>query len=327
MKAVVEAVMTEVRRRTRERFSLPEGETLEVRFVTGQTWGAYNWYLGGYRSRIDVNLDLPIRLYTLPDLLAHEAYPGHHTELVVKELLLCRQEGRDEHTVLLLNAPEAVVREGIAMHARRLVLSDEELRDWLVGDLVGLAGRDPVDVKRMLAVNRAKQVLYQARGNAALLLHGEGASEAEVGAYLQRYSLLKPEEARKALEGLSGSLMRGYIFTYLASEALLDELFARGDANERFATLLAQPASPSGTGEVDATSPAPTVTNLIGMKTYPDRPADELHRTLTPEESWRRLSARRAERAASHKHSSWASSPTSRGTGVFSEPPPGQRVG
>lgn len=244
MRVVVDAVMAEVRKRTRERFSLPDEEALEVQFVTGQPWGAYNWYLGDYRSRIDINLDLPIRLYTLPDLLAHEAYPGHHTELVVKEKVLCRQEGRDEHTVLLLNAPEVVVREGIAMHARRMVLSDEELHDWLTNDLAKLAGLGAVDVARMLEVNRAKKVLYQARGNAALLRYAENASDADVTEYLQRYSLLKPEEAQKALESLSGFLMRGYIFTYLQGEALLDDLLAQGDGTERFAKLLGQPASP-----------------------------------------------------------------------------------
>lgn len=241
---VVNAVMAEVQKRTHERFSLPDDENLEVQFVTNQPWGAYNWYLGDYHSRIDVNLDLPVRLYTLPDLLAHEAYPGHHTELVIKEKLLCRQEGRDEHTVLLLNAPQVVVEEGIAMHARRMVLSDEELRDWLINDLVALAGLGSVDVIRMLEVNRAKKIFYQARGNAALLLHAENASEVDASAYLQRYSLLKPEEAKKALESLSGFLMRGYIFTYLKGEALLDNLFAKGDVTKRFACLLKEPASP-----------------------------------------------------------------------------------
>ena len=36
--------------------------------MTGQPWSGYNWYDGGLRSRVDLNVDLPIRG---PDLVAH----------------------------------------------------------------------------------------------------------------------------------------------------------------------------------------------------------------------------------------------------------------
>ncbi len=137
---VLDGIVTELGRRTRSRFALPEGESFEVRLVSGQPWGAYNWYLGNYRSRIEINTDLPSYLTALPDLMAHEAYPGHHTEHAIKEHRLFHEGGHAEHSILLINSPECVVSEGIAMRARERVLGDGALRDWLVGELAERSG-------------------------------------------------------------------------------------------------------------------------------------------------------------------------------------------
>lgn len=242
---VVSEVVRALRERTEKRFFLPERESVEVELVANKPWSGYNWYLGGYRSRIDINLDLPVHLYELPNLLAHEAYPGHHTELAIKERRLYREAGRAEHAVLLLNAPESVVREGIAVWAERMVLRDDELRDWLADDLARLAGIGPAEVDAMLEVRRVKRALLDVRGNAALLLHAEGAPEAEVRAYLERYGLATADEAQKAVQFLTQPLSRGYVFTYLEGEALLAELFGWGDSQAQFARLLAEPGTPS----------------------------------------------------------------------------------
>lgn len=246
----IEAVATEVlnvlRRRTRERFLLPEDEAVELRFVRDQPWGGYNWYLGGNRSRVEVNLDLPLRLHDLPDLLAHEAYPGHHTELVTKEKLLCREAERLEHSVLLLNAPESVIREGVAMRALKAVMSENELLAWLSEDLLGLAGleaqRDKVEIALM--ATKLKGGLELARGNAALMLFADGVAKPEVEAYFRRYMLLPEEEAAKVVESLTREVVRGYTLTYLEGAALVDAYLSQGDLQERFGTLLAEPLTP-----------------------------------------------------------------------------------
>src|SRR5438876_375892 len=41
-------------------FGLPAGEGLRVGLVRDQPWSGYNWYDGGFRSRVDLNVDLPI---------------------------------------------------------------------------------------------------------------------------------------------------------------------------------------------------------------------------------------------------------------------------
>src|SRR5207342_1436389 len=97
-----------------ERFGLPDGEDLRVSLVRGQPWGAYNWFDGGRRSRVDVNTDLPVRATTLPGLVAHEAYPGHHLEHASKEAELVDRQGRLESSILLINTPECLISEGLA---------------------------------------------------------------------------------------------------------------------------------------------------------------------------------------------------------------------
>src|SRR5215212_7992872 len=102
---LVDFILPELRARTQEFVDLPEGESIEIRMVQDQPWSGYNWYLGNGRSRVDLNIDLPIYAYRLTDLLAHEGYPGHHTEHALKERLYTEQ-GLGEHALQLINTPE-----------------------------------------------------------------------------------------------------------------------------------------------------------------------------------------------------------------------------
>ncbi len=37
------------------------------------------------KSRIEINLDFQMEMWDIPTTMAHEAYPGHHTEHAIKE--------------------------------------------------------------------------------------------------------------------------------------------------------------------------------------------------------------------------------------------------
>lgn len=244
LQTLFDRIVTELARRTRALFSLPDDESFEVQFVRNQPWSGYNWYLGSNRSRIDINTDLPKYLTDLPDLIAHEAYPGHHTEHTIKDQRLYRDQGRAEHAILLINAPECVISEGIATRALRMVMSERELRDWLVEDLAPAAGFPAADIDAMLALQQARRNVRLVSENAALLLHEDGASEQEVSDYLQRYRLSTPAEARKLIEFITHPNFRSYIFTYTRGGLLLDQLFARGEPQRWFARLLTEPVTP-----------------------------------------------------------------------------------
>ena len=119
---LVDVILPELRARTQEFVDLPEDESIEIRMVQDQPWSGYNWYLGNGRSRVDLNTDLPIYAYRLTDLLAHEGYPGHHTEHALKERLYT-EHGLGEHALQLINTPECLISEGIATVAEKMLFT------------------------------------------------------------------------------------------------------------------------------------------------------------------------------------------------------------
>ena len=84
---------------TTEHIALPPSERFDLAFVTGKSWSGYNYYLGDYKSRIEVNTDLPIRLNRAIDLGCHEGYPGHHVLNALLEERLVRGKGWVEFSV------------------------------------------------------------------------------------------------------------------------------------------------------------------------------------------------------------------------------------
>lgn len=243
---LVDVILPALRERTREFVDLSEDEAIEVRMVQDKPWSGYNWYLGGSRSRVELNTDLPIHAYRLTDLLAHEGYPGHHTEHGLKERLYT-EAGLGEQALQLINTPECVISEGIATWAEAMVFTPDELarfRRERVYATAGIAG----DPEREIAIGAALRSLRAVAGNAALLLHEEGRGDDEVVAYLQRYGLATEAEARQRLRFIADPLWRAYIFTYHVGYDLLADWFADASAaerRERFKTLLTEQVFPS----------------------------------------------------------------------------------
>lgn len=242
---VFDLARKETRRRTLALFALPPGEEISLELVQDQPWGAYNWYLGGYQSRIEVNTDLPIRAQSALPLMAHEAYPGHHTEHAIKEYRLYQGQGRGEHAVQLLLAPECVISEGIGDNALWMVFDDAELVDFLQDELLPLAGLPDVDAGEQVRLLRAAQRLRAVSGNAALLLHRDNLPAGEVQHYAEHYGLRTPQEASQTMKFLQNPLFRAYIFNYAQGQALLAPLLQGLDGAANFRRLLEEPLTPT----------------------------------------------------------------------------------
>ena len=240
-----ELARQETRRRTLALFDLPAAEDVTLRLVKNQPWGAYNWYLGDFRSRIDLNTDLPTHGSAAVPLLAHEAYPGHHTEHAMKEAVLVRNKGWAEYSVQLLLAPECVLSEGIANSARKVIFSQEDLAAYLRDELYPAAGLLGVDAEVQMRIERASERLRGVSGNAALLLHRDGRPAEEVQQYIQHYGLRTPQEAAKNLSFIQTPLYRSYIFNYSVGEAMLEPLLDGPQAVDNFRRLLTEPLTPT----------------------------------------------------------------------------------
>lgn len=227
----------------RRLFSLPPGENFELQMVSGQPWGAYNWFLGGAHSRVDINTDLPLRATNFLGLIAHEGYPGHHTELSIKENRLLQEFGWQEHGIALINAPSCAISEGIANCALDTLLNAEAQADW-EAELFFNAGLS-LDPQQAARIRQAQKPLGRVAGNAAFFLHEQGGSLEEAVAYVQRWTLSSPAEARKTVEFVAHPLYRSYIFNYTLGMDLLEELLATKSGRQMwFTRLLSEPVTP-----------------------------------------------------------------------------------
>jgi len=245
LKSIVRNIADDFRRRTVELIALPEDETCEYSFVQDKPWLAYNWYLGEYLSRIDVNVDLPWYAGSLPHIIAHETYAGHHSEHAVKEKELYRDGGHLEHSILLNNAPSAVVSEGIAENALEMLATPDEIAQTLqsILDQAELKGVDGIQIHQII---KARLSLNKVPINQALLLHGEGASDEEVINYGIRYGLTSEQRSRKGLEFLKDPLWRSYASLYPLGYELVQDFISRGeDKTEQFIRLIREPMTTS----------------------------------------------------------------------------------
>jgi len=245
LKSIVRNIADDFRSRTMEAIALPEDETLEFSFVQDKPWRAYNWYLGNCSSRIDININLPWYAGGLPKIIAHETYPGHHTEHSVKEKELYREGGYLEHSIHPINTPKAVVSEGIAENALGIIATPEEIAQ-IMQSILDQVGLKDVDGIQIYQINKARRPLKKVDINQVLLLHGEGASDEEVINYGMRYSLINEQLSRKWLEFLKDPLWRSYATIYTMGYELVQDFISIGeDKAERFIRLIREPMTTS----------------------------------------------------------------------------------
>ena len=240
----VEAFSSALRDLVRAKYPLPETEKVTYEVVGDKPWSGFNYYLGDYQSRVAINSDLRQHMANLPHLIAHESYPGHHTEHCRKEAGLVG-DGQLEQQLFLVNTPQCLMAEGLADHALGAIVGP----DWgvwaqeIYADL-GLR----FDGQRAQALSTASAKLLGVRQDAALLLHDRHADHDEVSAFIQRWSLATPERARQQLRFLSSPLWRAYISTYVEGYRLLaawlDRASSPAERAELFRRLLDEPLTP-----------------------------------------------------------------------------------
>jgi len=242
---VVLAISSRLRDHVRATYELPTNETVSYDIVTDKPWSGFNYYRGNSHSDVAINADLPHRLTALPHLVAHESYPGHHTEHCRKETGLVARDQHREHTVFLVNTPECLMAEGLADLGIKVTVG-ETWGAWTEEILHDLGLRADGDLAQRVA--RAAAPLNDVRQDAAILLHDRGRGQEEVIDYLQRWALMPRERAQQSLRFLTDPLWRAYTSTYVEGHRLLsawlDERPAGESADSRFCRLLDEPLTP-----------------------------------------------------------------------------------
>jgi hypothetical protein len=227
-----------LRRRSRELSPMPAAEEFELGLVDGEPWSAFNYYLGGYRSRVVINADAPIWSSSLTDLVAHELYPGHHTEHACKEALLARQ-GFLEETIVLVLTPQSVVSEGVATLALEVALGKDA--HAVAAELLRPLGV-PYDDATAAAIQGADELLAGVIVNVAHELHDEGRPLAELRDYALHWSLKPAALVERMLAFAGDPVWRTYVTTY-SDGFRLCRAFVGGEERQ-FRRLLTEQLTP-----------------------------------------------------------------------------------
>ncbi|MDA8270492.1 MAG: DUF885 domain-containing protein [Actinomycetota bacterium] len=218
----LELILTDLkelfRARTSELFGLPEGESLEFEIVSSKPWSGFNYYLGNLKSRVAVNVDLPILSSSLPHLVAHEAYPGHHSEHVRKEVNLYKRRLQMEESIFLVGTPQCLIAEGLADFGLEILFGGDEFT--AVSQLMIKRGVNYPD-QDLREARSAFETLSNVRANAAWDLHQDGVPPELVVKSLERDALLSRPRAEKSVEFLTDPTWRAYITCYVEGYQLV----------------------------------------------------------------------------------------------------------
>ena len=234
---VVEDLLPLLRARTEAvLLGLPEGEQVTIEAVHDEPWWAFNYYLGALSSRVVLNVDVPTTGFDLVHLAGHEVYPGHHVEHAVKEQVLIREQGKIEEGIQLVPTPQAVLSEGIAETGAELILDDAAKEEAFT--ILRRHGATLVDPDLSERISKIAEGLRTVGLDAALMIHEEGASVEEAQAYVEKWSLVTPDQAKHSVSFVTDPTWRAYVITYSAGRDLC-RAYVGGDP-ARFRSLLTE---------------------------------------------------------------------------------------
>ncbi len=211
MGPAIGSLAEDFRARTRTTFGLPDGESVDFELVTDKPWGGFNYYQGGFRSRVAINTDLPVLSPTLGHLVAHEAYPGHHTEHCRKEAGLVRRRAQLEETIFLVGTPQCLLAEGLADLGLEVIVGARP--ESVLAEHLHPLGI-PYDADLVAEVADAAEVLGAVRTNAAILIHDRGWSPDAGVDYIARWAMTPRARAEKSVAFLMDPTWRAYSFCY-----------------------------------------------------------------------------------------------------------------
>jgi hypothetical protein len=248
LQPVFDAAIAECKRRTAQYINLPAGETFVMEFVTGKPWSGYNYYKGNYKSLIQINTDLPIRISRAVDLGCHEGYPGHHVLNLMVEEQMARKNGWKEYEVNPLYSPTSVLSEGSANYGIDLAFPASERLAFERDILYPMAGLDPKSAQAFWQMQQMTEALSGARLTIAkMYLDGE-ITRSQALDLTQKYLLLSPARAEQSVKFTDH--YRSYVINYGWGKDLVRAYIERGnpDATERWRRMekiLSEPTVPA----------------------------------------------------------------------------------
>lgn len=197
---------------TKQHIELPDSEKIEIEFISGAPWSAYNWYKGDYKSLIQVNKNVEIHFETILDLAAHESYPGHHVYYTKREQNFYKDSGFVEFSIYTLFSPVSFLAEGTAEYGIDLVFPDDEKIGFIKKNVIGAENFTKTELKKYFVALEIVEKLNEATVNVAKsYLDGEIIIE-EAVSLLQKYGLESEKSAIRRMNFIRR--YRSYVMNY-----------------------------------------------------------------------------------------------------------------
>ena len=238
------------KQRTKEIFIdlLPEDESITLKLVNDNKnevkWSYYEWYLGNFNSRLDINPNYDIFWTSFLLVAAHEGYPGHHTEFAVKEMMLYHKLNQFEHSILLVHSPRLIISEGIADTAINILFDYREQAEISLQQLCPtLSEDDSTDIITAQNKVRGKMTLFLYNFAYHALI--DEWSEEKLIQYGRKFEIYNNENLHNQLKMISNPVYSKNAFMYNIGKNLILEKYGRFPKVKHFRDLLVNPVLPS----------------------------------------------------------------------------------
>jgi len=242
--------LTITKLKTKELFGdiLPKKERILIELAkdnnnTEAKWAYYEWYLGNFRSRIEINPQYNMYWSVFLSAAAHEGYPGHHMNFVLNEQRLYQELNQFEHSILMLKSPKLVICEGIGDLAVNVLFSYKEQAE--IGLQFCLNETKEDNIENLIMQNRvkAKQSLFWY--NLAYHALFDEWSEEKLIRYATNFEVLSQKSIKNILKLIFDPAHSTTAFLYNLGSKLLIDKFGEFPSVKNFQKILLNPFLPS----------------------------------------------------------------------------------
>jgi hypothetical protein len=229
---------------------LPENEKILIELVGNNEssekikWNYYNWYLGNFTSRIEVNPSYGMYWTSLLSNAAHEGYPGHHTHFVLTEEKLYRELNQFEHSLLIFQSPKLIIAEGIADLALSVLFSDQEIVEISLREFCPDSSKED-SLETLIAQNKIRRKISLFWYDFAYRALIEKYSDKKLIEYGSEFEIFSNDDIRNQIKRLNNPVYSKNAFTYNLGTKIIKHKFGEIPSIKNFRNLLVKPILPS----------------------------------------------------------------------------------
>lgn|GEM_PF-1646723 len=246
MLGFIDSLIKSIRNFSKDIVDMPKEDEVIIDLVSDKNYGASTRYVGNYKSKLNINKDIPFNFFQAIPLIAHELYPGHHTEFCMKEKYLVKEKGYFESTVFLLYSPQLVISEGIGEVAFDMIFSDDYFLSYLTNNIYKKYNIkvDDVNIKSILKASRINSIDQIA--NNVVMMFEDGRAENEIKNYVRKYTLQPDFMTEHLLSNIKSSQFNKiYATIYYHGKKLVQDYLYEGDQKRKFNELLKKQCYPT----------------------------------------------------------------------------------